>query len=234
MKKYRYLLSGVLLAAFASIANAGEVSRLTDRLPDVGPPPQGKSQWIARSMRVNGLPMTIKAFQVGMSVEDVLRHYEHEYRGKELNEYVREQRGEWQSLGIHNDRYSITVQARKTLVGAEGTIAVSSNPETVEEVTTRFPHSRSANVVELQEYDDSGIEAEHINFASSRDLTAELSGFTDALRRAGWGLVLSQPAQKSAGHVLEAQKGGNHARLTFQRVREPGAATTITVIWRKA
>ena len=126
------------------------------------------------------------------------------------------------------------MQARKTLIGSEGTIAVSSNPDTVEEVATKFPHSRSATVQELQEYDDSGIEAEHITFSSSRDLSAELNEFSDALRRAGWGLVLSQPAQKSVGHILEVQKGGNHARLTFQRVREAGAATTVTVIWRKA
>jgi hypothetical protein len=67
------------LALFTTLvppAQAGSLARATEALPDLGAPPQGSTQWIARSMRMNGLPMTLRIFESRLPPDAVLSHYE--------------------------------------------------------------------------------------------------------------------------------------------------------------
>ncbi len=59
--------SALLLILLALPANAERLIRTAANLPDLAAPPQGSAQWIARSMRMNGLPMTLKAFESRLS-----------------------------------------------------------------------------------------------------------------------------------------------------------------------
>ena len=70
---------GLAFAMFTMLAlpaAAGSLARATEALPELGAPPQGSAQWIARSMRMNGLPMTLKAFESRLTPDAVLSHYE--------------------------------------------------------------------------------------------------------------------------------------------------------------
>lgn len=218
-----------------SIVHASEVSRLTAQLPDIDAPPQGQAQWVARSMRMNGLPMTIKSFQTSLSTDEVLNFYEHWWTGKALAQYSRSRQGEWRMLGIHSDKYAITIEVRSTLGGAEGTIAVSPKLGKVERVATTFPHPISAAVVNLQEYDDAGVEAEYISMASTRSVSAEAHDFVNLLERDGWQLIIDRRARVQAdAYIIEAQKGASHAQLTFKSNAVKTASTAIAIVWRKS
>lgn len=216
--------------------HAGAIARVTARLPDVPPPPQAQVAWIAKSMRMNGLPMTLQSFESSQSVEATLAHYARWWSTTDastrgITRLMR--RGEWQVLALTSPRLHITVQARPAGNGSEGSIAVSRNPTSVETTTTTaFPHPRTTRVVNLQEYEDAGANAEHISLVSSRSVAIEAHEFSELLTRNGWSVYRDQDTQALArGHVLEAQKGASLAQLTLQ----PGAhaGSNIIVIWRK-
>jgi hypothetical protein len=61
----------VLLILLVLPANAERAA-----LPDLAAPPQGTAQWIARNMRMNGLPMSLKAFESRLAPDAVLAYYE--------------------------------------------------------------------------------------------------------------------------------------------------------------
>src|SRR5687768_17169386 len=150
-----------------SAVSAGELEQLTSKLPQIDGPPRGETQWIARSMRLNGVPMTIKSFQTSLSVDDVIHHYERSSRGKSSQQISRNRNGEWHVLGLHTHQHHVSIQVRSTSEGSEGTIAVTGEiKRDHQRPDTEFPRPSGVELASLQEYDDLGIEAEHIDFTS--------------------------------------------------------------------
>jgi hypothetical protein len=231
--KRTFALFGCLLASYA---NAGAVARSTSALPEFGPPPHGEAQWVARSMRHNGLPMTLQSFHSRLSAAEVLQHYKSQAEHDLSHESVRSWRGEWQVLAIRGERYFVTIQAHDSAPGSVGTIAVTPNPASIAtSLATRFPLTSSMRIVNLQQYEDRGDESEHISLISSRAPHLEASSCAQLLSREGWQLVQDAPARKiEHGHVIEAQKGAAHARLTFMPDRTGEGRTAIIIVWRRS
>ncbi len=221
---------------FASFANAGGIERSTSALPQLGAPPQGEAQWIARSMRHNGLPMTLQSFHSRLSAEEVLQHYEARAKNESARESARSHRGEWQVLALKGARYFATIQARDAAPGSVGTIMVTADPAHAEtSLATRFPLPSSMRVVTLQQYEDRGEQAEHISLVSTRSPHIEALSCAQVLSRSGWQLVQDAPARSiQRGYVIEAQKGASHARLTFMPDRSNSGRTAIIIVWKKA
>jgi hypothetical protein len=186
-------------------------------------------------MRLNGLPMTIQSFKSRRSVDDVFNFYENEWRGRAMAECTRTHKLNRHILGIKTADYYISIEARTTIQGTEGTITVSPDlARGVPKVTTRFPRSPAAAVVNLQEYEDGGATAEYISMQSARAVVVEVSEFQSLLARDGWSITLDRNAEVApGGHVLEAQRGAEQAQLTFQPMHANGK-TSITVIWKKS
>jgi hypothetical protein len=217
-----------------SAAHASSLQRQTQSLPDVAAPPTGQAYWIARSMRLNGLPMTLKSFSASGNADEVLNHYERELRRSSDQKTRRSQEAQWQVLSVMAPTYFITVRARNTARGAEGTIAVSPRlSEAKASTRTQFPHPESARVTSLQQYDDEGIEAEHISLISRRSVTIEAREFARLLSREGWQLLRNETAADRRGYIIEAQKAAALAVVNLHRM-ERGGATSIMVVWRKA
>lgn len=218
----------------ASSATAGSLAREVATLPDIAPPPGGRSFWIARAMRLNGMPLTLKAFSTTMNVEEALAHYEHELKTGASIATKRAQEGKWRTLAVFAPAYFITIRARNEGHGAQGTIAVSpANDKRRASRRTTFPHPAPAQLVNLQQYDDEGVEAEHISFVSRRTVSIEARDFAATLSRAGWELIRDEAAHSDhGGHVIEAQRGTQLAYVNIER-RVRGD-TAIVVLWKKA
>lgn len=221
---------------FASFAIAGPIEHSTRTLPQLGEPPQGEAQWIARSMRHNGLPMTLQSFSSRLSASAVLQHYEARAKDESARESVRSQRGDWQVLALKGADYFATIQALDSPPGSIGTIMITADPSQAEaSLATRFPLPPSMKIVSLQQYEDRGDHAEHISLISTRAPHVEALSCAEILSRAGWQLMLDVPARSIRyGHVLEAQKGASHARLTFMPDLSRTARTAIIIVWKKA
>lgn len=233
----RFVSAGVALMNIAcSCANAETVARLAASLPDIGPPPQGEVRWIARSMRFNGMPMTLKVVQTRLSPTDLFTFYEASMRGQPGKEFRRSTMGEWQLLSIKSPRYYATLQVRPVIAGSEGTIAVTLSPGRASpKLSSEFPRPLTTRIVSLQEYDDAGIESEHIRLSSRRAVTAEARAFQQELERAGWQIRKQQATRAaSRGVVIEAQHGAQQALLTLLPDEVRPSSTAIIVVWRKS
>jgi hypothetical protein len=236
MRSTAISIAGLLLLLVSEAVPAVSIQRATARLPDVPPPPQTRMEWIARSMRMNGLPMALRSFDSSLSVSEVLAHYARWWTSAVADpqrETQQLQIGSWQVLALTSPQVHITVRAQSAGSGATGTIAVSSNPALVQpSLVTSFPYPREARVVSLQQYEDPGSSAESIAFSSGRAVEIAARDFTRALARQGWNVYRDRPATSTpVGRVLEAQKGAELAQLTFA----PGdhSSSRIVVVWRK-
>jgi hypothetical protein len=236
----RTWLQGVLLS-FLMLCNAHVSARSLEQstraLPQLPAPPQTRMEWIARSMRMNGLPMTIASFDSSLPPTAVLQHYSHWWTTTDLGsrgttQVLRE--GGWQTLALSSPRLLITVRATQVRSGSQGTVVVSPNPSQVTfRTTSTFPRPANAQILSLQEYDDAGTRAECISFSSPRPISIAAHEFTQRLLQSGWNVYRSHASEAYApGHVLEAQRGSDMAQLTFTPGNTSGSH--VTVIWKKA
>lgn len=206
------------------------------QLPNLAAPPQGTAQWIARSMRMNGLPMTLKAFESRLPPGAVLTHYESHLKSAGSHETWRSMKSPWQVLTARTRDHLITVHARAVSAGSEGTILVSPvlNAARVR-LRSDFPRPPTARIVNLQQYDDAGIRSEHISLASDRAPFVEAQAFSRLLMRDGWTMTDTRPThQTHRGFVLEAQRESEHALLVIFPDTVRPASTAIVVTWKKS
>lgn len=230
-------ICGILLSivVLALPARADNLARATAALPELASPPQGEAQWIARSMRMNGLPMTLKAFESRLSPDAVLSHYESLLRSAGTHEARRLVNSPWQVLMLKSREDFITVHARAVSHGSEGTILVSPaiEPATLR-LQTDFPRPRTARIANLQQYDDAGMESEHISLSSARSPFTELQAFSQLLISDGWTVIDTRPAHEVArGYVMEAQRQAEHALLVIGPDATRPATTAIVIAWKK-
>jgi len=224
------------LAMFSTLAlpaQAGSFSRATEALPDLGAPPQGAAQWIAKSMRMNGLPMTLKIFESRLTPDAVLAHYESFVKG--AHESRRTVNTPWHVLMLKSDDHFITVHARAVAHGSEGTILVSPaiDPDSLR-MRTKFPRPASTRIVNLQQYDDDGVQSEHISLSSNRASFVELQDFSQLLIGEGWNVVDTRPTHEvQRGFVLEVQRQAEHALLVFLPNAAQPTTTAVSIVWRK-
>jgi len=224
------------LAMFSTLAlpaHAGSFSRATEALPDLGAPPQGAVQWIAKSMRMNGLPMTLKIFESRLTPDAVLAHYEAFVKG--THESRRAVNTPWHVLMLKSEDHFITVHARAVAHGSEGTILVSPaiDPDSLR-MRTKFPRPASTRIVNLQQYDDDGVQSEHISLSSNRASFVELQDFSQLLIGEGWSVVDTRPTHEvQRGFVLEVQRQAEHALLVFLPNAAQPTTTAVSIVWRK-
>lgn len=223
----------LLLVAMACPAGA-EHSR--PALPDMAAPPQGTAQWISRSMRMNGLPMTLKAFESRLSPDAVLAHYESMLKTAGGHETRRLTSSPWQVLSFKSPEHLITLHARAVGAGSQGTILVSPVLEEAPlRMRTKFPRSPTARIVNLQQYDDAGMESEHISLASDRSPFVEARAFSQLLIRDGWTIIETRPTQQThRGFVLEAQRDAEQALIVILPDAARASGTAIVITWKKS
>lgn len=179
--------------------------------------------------------MTLKTVRSRLSPQDLFNFYESQIRGQARSEFRRLAQGDWQLLAIKSPHSYTTIQARQTIEGSEGTIAVTAVPEaTAVRTSSDFPRPLTTRILSLQEYDDAGIESEHISLSSSRSVTLETRAFLHELTRDGWQVVRQPALETVRGAVIEAQRGAQQAFITLLPDHLEPSKTAIVVIWRKS
>jgi hypothetical protein len=229
------IVTVAMLTTLALTAHAGTLSRATEALPSLGAPPQGSAQWVAKSMRMNGLPMTLKIFESRLTPDSVLAHYESFVKTNGSHESRRTTNAPWQVLMLKSEDHFITVHARPVARGSEGTILVSPALEpALLRMRTEFPRPASTRIVNLQQYDDDGVQSEHISLSSNRASFTELQDFSQLLIGEGWTVVDTRPTREvQRGFVLEVQRRAEHALLVIVPNAAQPTMTAIAITWRK-
>jgi hypothetical protein len=184
---------------------------------------------------MNGLPMTLKIFESRLTPDAVLSHYEWFVKASGTHESRRTTNPPWQVLMLKSADHFITVHARPVAHGSEGTILVSPALEPASfRMRTDFPRPASTRIVNLQQYDDDGVQSEHISLSSNRASFTELHEFSQLLIGEGWSVIDTRPTQQvQRGFVLEAQRQTEHALLVIVPNAAQPVATAISIVWRK-
>jgi hypothetical protein len=225
----------LLLFALAGSAQGSALARETAAFPQLPPPPGGSAQWIARSMRMNGLAMTLQTFQSRLTADAVLSHYEAWSRSREHGESRRSRSAQGQQLSLELGPYLVTIEAQASAQRTVGTILVSKGPKsTPPRIATAFPMPASTRLVNLQQFEDEGVEAEHISLISERAPHVEAQAFARVLEREDWVLIREQAMQQHVrGRVLEAQKGAQLALITIFPHQSSSTTTAVVIVWKK-
>lgn len=224
-------MGAVLLTLLGLPANAERLA-----LPDLAAPPQGSARWIARSMRMNGLPMSLKAFESRLTPDAILAHYESQLKSSGSHDVRRSVNAPWHVLMFKSLDHFITVQARPAAAGSEGTVLVSPALEFAKiKSRTGFPRPSTARIVNLQQYDDAGMQSEHISLSSERAPFTEAQAFSQLLINNGWNIISTRPTRESyRGFVLEAQRQAEQALLVITPDAARPSTTAIVVTWKKS
>jgi hypothetical protein len=223
------------LCVLAGSARAGAIARETAAFPELPAPPGGSVQWIARSMRMNGLAMTLQSFESRLTADAVLSHYESWSRSHGHGESRRSRFAKGQQLLLELEPHLVTIQAQSAAGRTVGTILVSEIPKSARpRIRTAFPRPGSTRIVNLQQFEDEGIEAEHISLISQRAPHVEAQAFAQLLVERDWTLIREQPMQQIVrGHVLDAQKGAQLASVTIFPHQASSTTTAILIVWKK-
>lgn len=222
-----------LSLALSGAAHAGSIAKAVASLPDLPVPPQGETEWVARSMRMNGLPMTIQTLVSRSAPSEVIHFYEswakHQNSAQTRQWHTRDA----QVLSIRAASYLATVELRRVVGGSQGTIVISSPPEKSSLMTsTQFPHPSSWRVANLQQYEDDGKETEHITFTSTHEPANEAQVILEMLAASGWTLI-NKDAARVHDVLLEWQRNAELARVVVTSGTDHRANTLITVLWSK-
>jgi hypothetical protein len=218
--------------ALMSTAHAGAISKAVASLPNLPVPPQGETEWVARSMRMNGLPMTIQTLVSRSLPDDVIHFYES--WAKQGNAQTRQ----WHTrdaevLSIRAPSYLVTIELQRVVGGSQGTIVTSPPPEKVKlTATTAFPHPTSWRVANLQQYEDDGKETEHITFTSAHGPMTEARDVLAILAANGWTLV-SKRSSDGNNFLAELQRDAELARVVIASDTDRRANTLVAVLWSK-
>jgi len=235
-RKVGTVVAGALVAIVIPPAYGGLAGAFQSDPHRLPLPPQSEVQWVAKDMHMNGVPMTLQWVQSRLAPSALLDYYETQARDSGGGERRRSTNGEWQLLAIKSPRHYVTVQVRATIAGSEGTITTSELPlPLVAKLASKFPRPPTSRIVSLQEYDDDGIQSEHISLLSTRGVALEARTFSEQLVRAGWKILRQQPMrQVAAGVAIEAQRGAEQAFLTLQPHHAQPSLTAVVVVWKKS
>jgi hypothetical protein len=216
--------------------HASELTRITTRFPDVPAPPQGSVQWIAKSMRMNGVPMSLRSLRSKLSSDAVLAYYESWSRQQASAERIRSRIGLEDVLGIKSGRHLISIRVQRGVSDTQGTITCSlASFADTPPVSTAFPAPSSVRLVNLQQYEDESGEAEHISFVSTRAPHVEALAFAHRLEDKGWTILRHQSMRASMrGYVIEAQRGAQHAQLSILPGEGLSVGTQVLIVWEKS
>jgi hypothetical protein len=235
-RKVRSVVVAVLATISVPPADAGLAGTFQSDPQRLPVPPQSEVQWVAKDMHMNGVPMTLQWVQSRLAPSALLDYYESQARDSWGSERRRSTNGEWQLLAVKSPRHYVTVQVRATISGSEGTIAINELPlPPAAKLASKFPRPPTSRIVSLQEYDDEGIQSEHISLLSTRGVALEARTFSAQLVRAGWRIVRQQPMQQvAAGVAIEAQRGAEQAFVTLQPHHAQPSLTAVVVVWKKS
>lgn len=225
--------ANVALAVWAGAALAEDPLKASLSLPSLDAPSELGMQWVAPSMALNGLPMSIREFDTRWSSADVLDFFEREYAGDKA---VRRNDDNMESLGWRDGDYYFSVQAQGTANGSIGQLVVSLAPEMGEpDLDTKFPMPPGAQVVTKIDSLDFGQVAETLTLLTTRSPSATLRWYRSQMPRQEWHLIPFQGQVNSKQGQLQFQRGAQHCQVTVSKGgADYGGQTVVLATWIKS
>jgi len=187
--------------------------------PAIPSPSGARTYWIAEYMEHNTIPMQIRGFESGESVQEISRYYEKWFADK--TGYGVTQVGEARVLGARLGVYQVTVQLRAVPSGTAGRLVAAviyEEGESAEERTERvgkgFPRPPGSQVISDTISYDEGQRNRTIMVANGMSVETNSLYLREQMIRLGWTLLQDRTVE-----------GGERSALVFRRGREEMVVT---------
>ncbi len=230
-RAFEIVAVGALLAS--SLTVPGRADAATEPWPEAPSPPKADVQWIASSMKVNGVPTRVMQFQSRASRSEVVNFYRAYWaRGFEHQPSVSTFRGAT-VVGQAQGPYLMTVKVEDDArEGSRGLISVALVlGSKVDRDPRELPMPPGAQVLSVVESDDFGKRSRQLLLVTPQAPPSALDFYTAAFTNAGWTQVQRSdlsgtPGAPNGGFVVFARAGGE-MQLSVARTPKGGGSTVL-------
>jgi hypothetical protein len=191
--------AGLLVAWLLGAAPARAAG--SDPWPDMPLPPKSKVEWIADSMRVNGVPMRAMRFESSAGRAEIVEYYRSYWSGGYPTKPSVRTAGDAIVVGQAHGPYFMTVKVNDAPHGAsEGLISVSRVVGSkVERSPGELPLMPGAKVMQVVESNDPGKHSREVLISSPAAGPSVVQYYQAALSDAGWHQVQYNDTSREAG-----------------------------------
>lgn len=220
--------AATFLALFAAAGRAWAV----EPWPEVPLPPKAHVQWVAQSMRVNGVPTRVMQFQSRAGRGEITEYYQAYWSGGYEHKPSVHALGEATVVGQMHGPYLMTLKvedaARGTSVGLISVAQVIGSK--VDRDPGELPLMTGARVISVVESDDPGKHSRAVTIVSPQPASSAAQFYQASLVNAGWlqiqGNDLPRQPGAPAGSFIVFARGESEMQLSIVSARN-GRATTL-------
>ncbi|SPE25125.1 conserved exported hypothetical protein [Burkholderiales bacterium] len=197
---HRAILSFWVLAALCLVLLAAGRARAAEPWPEIPMPPKAKVQWVADSMRVNGVPMRVMQFQSPASRAEIVEYYRAYWSGGYPTKPSVSALGEATVVGQAHGPYFMTVKVQDAAhASSQGLIAVSRVlGSKIERNAGDLALMPGARVVSVVESNDPGKRSREVLVFNTQPPPSVVRFYEASLQSAGWRQVQHNDAPRTA------------------------------------
>jgi hypothetical protein len=224
MRTPRFAILGALLALLLVQGRAAAV----EAWPVMPKPPKAELQWVAQSMRVNGVPTRVMQYQSRMSQSELIAYYRsHWSRGYDFEPSVKDL-GKKTVVGQKHGPYVMTVSIEDGGRGtSKGLISVAqfvgARPDRSPGELTLMP---GASVAQVVESDDPGKHSRQVLIFTSQSPASVSRFYQSSLLNAGWRQLHVNQVPKGQGRPAGAfatyRRGESEMQLSISAAKGKG------------
>jgi hypothetical protein len=211
LRRFRTLSAAVALV-WGLLACSLARAETSTPWPQMVLPPRAKVEWIASSMKVNGIPMRVMKFESEASRSEVVAYYTAHWTGGYSTKPSVTPTADATVVGQAHGPYYMTVKVGdRPHDRSAGWIAVSQILGNRVDLSVRgLPLMPGAKVVSVVESEDPGMVARQVLIVQDAGVDSAMKFYETALQGAGWQQI--QKTISTAPHV-----GPNASMAVFQR-----------------
>jgi hypothetical protein len=221
--------AGTILTVLAA---AGRVWA-TEPWPAIPLPPKADVQWVAQSMRVNGVPTRVMQFQSRTNRGEITEYYRAYWSGGYKHTPSIHAQGESTIVGQQHGPYLMTVKVEDAARGtSRGLISVAQVVGSkVDRDPGQLPLMSGAHVVSVVESDDPGKHSRTVVVVTPQPPTSVTQFYQASFVNAGWlqvqGNERARASGVSAGSFVVFVRGEEEMQLSVVAARGGRGSTLL-------
>jgi hypothetical protein len=231
------ILEAVLLATLlAVLSSMPEPAFAAQSWPEVAMPPKAEVQWVAASMRVNGVPTRVLQFQSRASRTEVVEYYRSYWsNGYEHEPTVRPMGPRATVLGQLHGPYLLTVKVEDGDKGtSRGLISLAQiGGSALDRSPGVVPLMPGAHVVSVVESDDPGKRSRQVVIYTSQPAASATRFYQASFANAGWLQLQGAPSptasrRASPSSFLVFARGPSEMQVSIAEMDKGKGSAVLT------
>jgi len=223
------MAAGAILTVLAASGRAWAI----EPWPEIPLPPKADVQWVAQSMRVNGVPTRVMQFQSRTNRGEITEYYRAYWSGGYKHAPSVRAMGEATIVGQQHGPYLMTVKVEDAAHGtSSGMISVAQVlGSKVDRDPGQLPLMNGAHVVSVVESDDPGKHSRTVVVVMPQPPTSVVQFYQASFANAGWLQVQGNESARtpgaSAGSFVVFARDEDEMQLSVVAARSGRGSTLL-------